>query len=136
MVVATCCQHVGFSPSDRLAARRYEHPRNALAITVMTVEEQLSGWYTLLRQTKQPAELARTYQRLATTVQFLARWPILPFPETAIARYEQLLRMKLNVAKMDLRIAAITLEHAGVLVTRNMRDFQRVPNLPVVNWAV
>jgi tRNA(fMet)-specific endonuclease VapC len=112
------------------------HPAAELAITVMTVEEQLSGWYTLLRQTKQPKELARTYQRLGTTVQFLARWPILLFPEPAIARYEQLLRMKLNVAKMDLRIAAITLEHGGVLVTRNMRDFQRVPNLSVVNWAV
>jgi len=42
--------------------------------------------------------------------------------------------MKLNVRKMDLRIAAIVLECAGVVVTRNVRDFQRVPNLAVENW--
>lgn len=28
------------------------HPPEALAITIITVEEQLSGWYTLLRRTK------------------------------------------------------------------------------------
>lgn len=67
---------------------------------------------------------------------FLARWPILPYTEAAIARYDQLRAMKLNVAKMDLRIAAITLEHAGTVVTRNVRDFQRVPHLAVVNWAL
>jgi tRNA(fMet)-specific endonuclease VapC len=37
---------------------------------------------------------------------------------------------------MDLRIAAITLENAGILITRNLRDFQRIPNLSVENWAV
>ena len=37
---------------------------------------------------------------------------------------------------MDLRIAAITLENSGVLVTRNLRDFQRIPNLVVEDWAV
>jgi tRNA(fMet)-specific endonuclease VapC len=111
-------------------------PAAALAITVMSVEEQLSGWYTMLRRARQPPELARAYQRLGTTVQFLARWPILPFTEAAIARYDQLRGMKLNVAKMDLRIAAITLGHAATLVTRNGRDFQRIPNLPTVNWAI
>jgi tRNA(fMet)-specific endonuclease VapC len=36
-----------------------------LAITVVTIEEQLSGWYTLLRKTSDPAKLARVYERLA-----------------------------------------------------------------------
>jgi tRNA(fMet)-specific endonuclease VapC len=44
--------------------------------------------------------------------------------------------MKLNIGKMDLRIAAITLEIGGTVVTRNLRDFQRIPNLRVENWAV
>ncbi len=37
---------------------------------------------------------------------------------------------------MDLRIAAITLEHGGVLVTRNVRDFQDIPGLAIENWAL
>jgi predicted nucleic acid-binding protein len=37
--------------------------------------------------------------------------------------YVSLERMNLNVRKMDLRIAAIVLECGGVVVTRNVRDF-------------
>ncbi|MBW3597571.1 MAG: hypothetical protein KY475_09885, partial [Planctomycetes bacterium] len=40
------------------------HPLDDLAITAITIEEQLSGWYTLLRRSKDPKRLARTYQRL------------------------------------------------------------------------
>jgi tRNA(fMet)-specific endonuclease VapC len=107
-----------------------------LAITVMSVEEQLSGWYTLLRQVTQPPDLARAYQELADSTRFLGSWPILSFTEPAIARYDQLVAMKLNVRKMDLRIAAITLEQGGILVTRNLRDFRRVPKLVVEDWSV
>jgi tRNA(fMet)-specific endonuclease VapC len=107
-----------------------------LAITVMSVEEQLSGWYTMLRQVSQPPDLARAYQELADSTQFLGGWDILSFTEPAITQYDRLATMKLNVRKMDLRIAAITLEHGGILVTRNLRDFQRVPNLIVEDWSV
>ena len=53
----------------------------------------------------------------------------------AIARYESLLKQKLNVRKNDLRIAAIALEAGAVVVTRNVRDFRRVPNLAVEDWT-
>jgi predicted nucleic acid-binding protein len=53
----------------------------------------------------------------------------------AIARYEVLRRMKLNVRKTDLRIASIVLEAGDKLVTRNVRDFERIPGLIVENWA-
>ena len=39
-----------------------------LAITVLTVEEQLSGWYAWLRRATQPSQLARGYQELADAV--------------------------------------------------------------------
>jgi tRNA(fMet)-specific endonuclease VapC len=111
------------------------HSAAELAITVISVEEELSGWYRLLRQAKRPPQLERAYQRLAESIPFLAQWRILAFVQAALARWDTLRGLKLNVRKMDLRIAAITLENAGILVTRNLRDFQRVPNLPLQNWA-
>src|SRR5262249_41135054 len=88
------------------------------AISVVTVEEQLSGWYTQLRQAKTPERLAWAYRRLAETVRFLVRLELLDFDDQAIQRYAELKSLKLKVGKMDLRIAATVLEHDATLVTR------------------
>jgi tRNA(fMet)-specific endonuclease VapC len=112
------------------------HPASQLATTVITVEEQLSGWYTMLRQAKGRAQVADLYERLANQVQFLASWRVLRFPEPAILRYEDLLHLRLNLGKKDLRIAAIVLEHQAILVSRNARDFRRVPGLVLEDWSV
>src|SRR5262249_9421520 len=111
------------------------HPIEELAITVLTVEEQLSGWYNELRKAKKPAILAAVYQQMALTVQFLGHLPILSFTEPAIKRYEALQELKLKVTKTGLRIAAIVLEQNAVLVTRNARDFSRVPGLRIEDWS-
>jgi tRNA(fMet)-specific endonuclease VapC len=105
-------------------------------ITIISVEEQLTGWYTQLRRAKKRDLLAWLYQRLTDNVRFLARLPILSFTEPAMLRYDQLKALKLNIGKKDLCIAAITLETGGTLVSRNSRDFQRIPNLRLENWSV
>jgi tRNA(fMet)-specific endonuclease VapC len=111
------------------------HPLDELAITVLTVEEQLSGWYNELRKARKPARLAAVYLRMALTVRFLGRLPILSFTEPAIERYEELKRQNLKVKKTDLRIAAIVIEQDAVLVTRNSRDFRRIPGLRIEDWS-
>jgi tRNA(fMet)-specific endonuclease VapC len=84
-------------------------PRDAIAVSVVTVEEQLSGWYAQLRQAKGPEKLAWAYRQLAANVRFLARVKILDFDEGAIERYVQLKRLRLKIGKMDLQIAATAL---------------------------
>jgi tRNA(fMet)-specific endonuclease VapC len=116
---------------DAVCRRVLSHPMEELAISVITVEEQLSGWYTLLRRAKSAELLAHAYQRLADAVEVLSRFRILSFTVPAINRFEQLKRQKLGVKYMDLRIAAITLEHTGTLVSRNARDFEVVPQLAI-----
>lgn len=105
------------------------------AISVVTVEEQLSGWYTQLRQAKDHERLAWAYRRLAATVRLLAKIQIVDFDEPAIHCCEQLKKLKLKVRKMDLRIAATVLQRDAILVTRNVRDFQRVPKLRIEDWS-
>jgi tRNA(fMet)-specific endonuclease VapC len=111
----TICQHATAQPPDELA------------ITVLSVEEQLSG--------SQRDRLAWAYRRLAQNVRFLSRLQIVAFEEPAIRRYEGLIRLKLNVRKMDLRIAAAALECGATLVTRNARDFKLVPHLVIADWS-
>jgi tRNA(fMet)-specific endonuclease VapC len=67
---------------------------------------------------------------------FLAALPIVTFTEAAILRFRQLRAMKINIGAIDLRIAASALEEGGIVVTRNVRDFGRVPGLQVEDWSV
>lgn len=96
----------------------------------------MTGWYAEIRQAKNPAQAARAYEQLALTVKFFAVTTLLPYTEMDMARFEQLLRLKLNVGKNDLRIAAIALENNAVVVTRNGRDFGRVPDLVIEDWTL
>ncbi len=118
-----------------VAARVAEHTSTDIAVSVVTVEEQLSGWYTQLRQAKDPNKLAWAYRRLAAAVRFLSRVRILDYEEAAIERYEGLKRLRTKVRKMDLQIAATVLQHGGTVVTRNVRDFQQVPGLSIEDWS-
>jgi tRNA(fMet)-specific endonuclease VapC len=111
-------------------------PAGTLALTIITVEEQTTGWLTRLRQAKRRDEVADVYQSWTDFVDLTRRFEVLPFPEPAILRFEDLLAHKLNVRKMDLRIAAIALESRAVLVTRNTRDFQRIAGLALEDWTV
>jgi tRNA(fMet)-specific endonuclease VapC len=106
-----------------------------LAITIISVEEQLSGWYTQLRKAKDNIHLQWAYRRLANNIRFLARIQIFEFDKHAIDRYEILKKLKLKIGKMDLRIAAIVSVQSATLVTRNARDFRIVPGLKIEDWS-
>jgi tRNA(fMet)-specific endonuclease VapC len=111
------------------------HLAHELAITVITVQEQLDGWHARLARVKDRKSTADIYQRLANTIRFLSRVNIVTYSEAAIDRYDQLRSQKLNIGKMDLRVAAIVLDLGLTLVTRNVRDFGRVPNLNIEDWS-
>lgn len=112
------------------------HDPDDLAVSVITVEEQLSGWYSVLRQAKTNSKLARAYSQLAACVESLSDLRVLPFNEACIDRFDALREARLPVRSMDLRIAATALEFDGTLVTRNVRDFMRVPGLVLEDWSI
>jgi len=64
-----------------------------------------------------------------------ARYPFLPYDEAA-ARTFEMIKRKESVGTMDLKIAAIFLANEVTLPTRNLSDFQRVPNLRAEDWSV
>ena len=117
--------------TERLLATAPER----VAISVITVEEQLSGWYIQLRQQQDDARLAAVFERIAQTVALLGQFRLLAFDVAAIARYRELQRLRLNIGKMDMRIGAIALTHGATVVTSNIQDFSRIPDLAWDDWA-
>ncbi len=58
------------------------------------------------------------------------------FNEGAATEFDRLKKLKVRIGTMDLRIAAITLAHSATLITRNRRDFEKVPGLNFADWTV
>jgi len=120
----------------RVVAALQSHVNDVIAITAINVEEMLSGWYQRLRSARSNFQRASAYRTLSRATTFLARFPIIAPSEAALDEADRLLRLRLNVGRMDLTIAAIALEVGAVVVTNNVRDFSRVPGLAFVDWSV
>ena len=112
------------------------HLADDIRLTTVTVDEQLSGWLAVVRAAKTSAQVEAAHQRLSTAVRLLGACDLFPMTAAADARFRRLLRQHLNVGGNDLRIAAIALEFGATVVTRNVRDFGRVPGLAVEDWSV
>ena len=131
----TSVSEAAFRGREPVISRIRAQPAGAVLTTAVTLEEAVGGWYTYLRKAKQPPAVERAYARLVGTVTDFGTLPILPYTLAAIARYESLLRLKLNVRSNDLRIAAIALVHQATVATANVRDFLRVPGLSIEDWT-
>jgi tRNA(fMet)-specific endonuclease VapC len=117
-------------------ARVAAHPAADVGITVFTLEEALTGWQTAPRHSKTNADRSLVYGRMALTAAALGRLQVITCSQAALDRYDALRALKLNVGNYDLRIAAIALEAGAAVVTRNLRDFRRVPGLRCEDGSV
>jgi tRNA(fMet)-specific endonuclease VapC len=108
---------------------------NDIAITIISVEEQLYGRLNSIRRSKSSETLKTAYQGLCETLDDFKAANVLEFNTTAIGLYQEMVRQKIRVGTQDLRIAAIALSVNGILVTRNQRDFAKVPNLVLEDWS-
>lgn len=107
-----------------------------IAVTVITVIEQMYGRLDVIKRAKSKQELITAYTLLKETFNRLCQANILDFNEAAFNVYNELLKQKIRVGTQDLRIAAIALSLNGTVVTRNFKDFQKVPNLKIVDWSI
>ncbi len=111
------------------------HSSDDLAITIVTVEEVLSGWYRLIRQARDDEQLVRAYHWLQQSVEFFRDIQILPLSGSAMKLSRDLRRQHRAAGTNDLRIAAIALESKATLVSRNLSDFVPISGLTVTDWS-
>jgi len=100
-----------------------EHRDNGLGVSIITLGEVYEGGYN----NPEPKVHIASFQK------FLALFTVLPLTEDTMrhfARLRALLRKQGNlIPDLDLLIAATAVEHELVLLTRNRRHFERVPEL-------
>ena len=106
------------------------------ATTAINVEEQLRGRLAQVAEVRDGVVLSNAYQRLVETVMLLSEFQVLQYDANSHTIYQSLKAQRIRVGTQDLRIASIVLAHEGILLTRNLQDFQKVPNLMIQDWSI
>jgi len=116
------------APPMHLVRRLARTPIEEQCTTAITVGEILYG----AARAGRPG-LVETLRALVTSAQ-----PAIPFDDKAAEAYgplrAELERQGRRLDGSDLRIAAIALSRDLILVTGNVRHFERVPGLRIENW--
>ncbi len=106
-----------------------------ICTTIISFEEQMRGWLSFVAKSKTFEEQIYAYQRLQTFLNDYRNALILDFDEKAVAVFQEFKRQKIRVGTMDLKIAAIAIANNAILISRNLSDFEQIPNLTVKDWT-
>lgn len=133
--------------TDHITVLRYtENPRCALlqgrleasgepsVTTVVTWEEQLRGWLAEINRCRSFEDQIVAYERLRRLAEFINDWELLAFDAEAAAQCELWRKQRVRIGAQDLKIAAIVFVNDALLLSGNLRDFQRLPGLRVESW--
>ena len=107
-----------------------------VALAVVTRIEVLQARFASVLKAENGEQLLRAQHRLMETERDLRRYLILTVDAAACSEFDRLRQnKKLKIGRADLLIAAMALANQATLVTRNQKDFRKVPGLQIENWA-
>jgi tRNA(fMet)-specific endonuclease VapC len=112
-----------------LAARVDRQSPADLAYSIVSFHEQVLGAHDYITRARTTLGVVKGYTLLAENLRAFAHAPVLPFDPAAAAVFDDLRAQRVRIATMDLRIASIALSRDRILLTRNTRDFNKVPGL-------
>src|SRR5437588_9794880 len=101
----------------RLLARLDVTPdHEAVATTIITVEEQMRGWLAAIAKERQVRRQVTAYRDLALLFDYFLAFTVVPFDDAAADQFESLRAARLRLGAMDLKIAAVVLAHGALLL--------------------
>lgn len=127
-------QHPESPQFERLTEALERSADSQLATTVVSLEEQMRGWFAAINRARRPHQQIRYYGGLRGIVDFYSRWHVLDFDALAADQFLALRKAGVRIATMGLMIAAIALVNDALLLSGNLRDFLKVPGLSVESW--
>ncbi len=105
-------------------------------ISIVSFHEQVAGWYTYLNRAKDPAHVIRAYTMFeGVLTDFSSSFRVLGFGGDSAEAFQEWRKAGIRVGTMDLRIAAIAQANMLTVLTRNRRDFERIPGVSVEDWT-
>ena len=111
-------------------------PDAEIVTCVVVYEEQMRGWMAEIARMQTGAQFLIPYNSLATTLTIYCALTVLPFEERAATYFDTLKSQRIRIGSQDLKIAAIALANDAIVLTRNVRDFSRVPGLKFEDRSV
>jgi tRNA(fMet)-specific endonuclease VapC len=118
-----------------LQRRLEEIPAEEIATTIITYEEQMRGWLARVAQAHTRERMLGAYARSLVHLETFKCIPVVPFDEKAVTEFERLRSAHLRIGTMDLKIAASALANDATLLSCNLADFSKVPNLRTEDWT-
>lgn len=125
----------GGAASFRLAQRLGAIPEEEIVTCIVVYEEQMRGWMAQTVRMQAGMELIMPYASLATNLLIYSAMTLLPFDVGAAKYFDDFKRQKIRIGTQDLKIASIALANNAVLLTRNLKDFEKVPDLRAEDWS-
>jgi tRNA(fMet)-specific endonuclease VapC len=119
-----------------LRERLTDRDEHEVATTIVNYEEQIRGWMAYIAGARSIDSQVEAYRRLRNHLDNYRQVPVLDFDQAAAAIYHRLRRARIRIGTMDLKIAAIAISNDATLLSRNLRDFQRVADLKCEDWSV
>jgi tRNA(fMet)-specific endonuclease VapC len=119
-----------------LATLMAHYPLSDFAVSTVTFHEQLLGSHAYINRARNLDDVVKGYAMMARLVSDFKVLPLVSFDAGAATVFNQLQSQRIQLAKMDARIAAIALFRGLILLTRNHRDFGKVAGLLIEDWTV
>jgi tRNA(fMet)-specific endonuclease VapC len=110
---------------------------DTVALPIVAYAELLRGRLDALIKAKNASDVERMQRFLLSAEAFVEQFEIVQFDAVALEHLTRLTTAKAtrSIGLPDLLIASIALAQDATLVTRNTKDFNKVPNLKLENWA-
>lgn len=119
----------------RLSAKLAEFSPDEIVTTIITFEEQMRGWMAFIAKANSIEKQISAYEKLGRFLDSYHFIPIIQFDENAGKIFQDLKSRKIRVGTMDLKIASITISQNALLISRNLSDYDQIPNLRVEDWT-